>query len=428
LCRLKSQLGPAFFHPWASRIIVIVKRISAFALSACVAFSACQTSPGLSTTVVAGGRVVRIQAATRVPEALLRIAGVDLAPDDQILNNGYEVDAHLDIPAGRRIQIQVRRPIEVSLNGAPLRTAAATVAEALGSAKLELFTSDLLDPPADTALSPGMIIAHIPSRLLDLALDGSQKRLRSATGSTGAALAEAGIPVVGLDSVSPSDHNPLPEDGRMRLARISESVVLVQESLAFESKSQDSPELDLGLEQVLEPGLSGLAVTRTRIRYEDGVEVSRQAESQAVVRQPKDRAVLRGTRIIEKTVTVDGTTITYWRTLQMYATVYSPCNSGLSDGSCSSGTASGLPAGKGVVAVDPDLFAFINGQRLYIPGYGNAIVGDVGGGYIVEQSLGISRYRWIDLGFDDDNTQDMTGWITVYFLAPVPASIPDALK
>ena len=34
----------------------------------------------------------------------------------------------------------------------------------------------------------------------------------------------------------------------------------------------------------------------------------------------------------------------------------------------------------------------------------------------------------ISSGFDDNNIQDMTGWITVYFLAPVPASIPDILK
>ena len=40
----------------------------------------------------------------------------------------------------------------------------------------------------------------------------------------------------------------------------------------------------------------------------------------------------------------------------------------------------------------------------------------------------ISRYKWIDLGFDDDDIQDMTGWISVYFLAPAPASMPDVLR
>ncbi len=41
-------------------------------------------------------------------------------------------------------------------------------------------------------------------------------------------------------------------------------------------------------------------------------------------------------------------------------------------------TASGLPTGPGVVAVDPSLIPL--GTRLYIPGYGKGIAADVGGG------------------------------------------------
>jgi 3D (Asp-Asp-Asp) domain-containing protein len=39
-------------------------------------------------------------------------------------------------------------------------------------------------------------------------------------------------------------------------------------------------------------------------------------------------------------------------------------------------TASGLPVGKGVVAVDPKVIPL--GTRLYVPGYGKAIAADVG--------------------------------------------------
>jgi 3D (Asp-Asp-Asp) domain-containing protein len=41
-------------------------------------------------------------------------------------------------------------------------------------------------------------------------------------------------------------------------------------------------------------------------------------------------------------------------------------------------TASGLPVGKGVVAVDPKLIPL--GTRLFVPGYGRAIAADVGAG------------------------------------------------
>lgn len=41
-------------------------------------------------------------------------------------------------------------------------------------------------------------------------------------------------------------------------------------------------------------------------------------------------------------------------------------------------TASGLPVGKGVVAVDPKLIPL--GTRLFVPGYGRAVAADIGAG------------------------------------------------
>jgi 3D (Asp-Asp-Asp) domain-containing protein len=43
-------------------------------------------------------------------------------------------------------------------------------------------------------------------------------------------------------------------------------------------------------------------------------------------------------------------------------------------------TATGMPVGQGVVAVDPSVIPL--GSRLYIPGYGNGVAADVGGGII----------------------------------------------
>jgi 3D (Asp-Asp-Asp) domain-containing protein len=212
----------------------------------------------------------------------------------------------------------------------------------------------------------------------------------------------------------------------VRVVRVSESVQMIQKSIPFETETVSSQDVALGTQEIMQPGQEGLAVARTRIRYEDGQEVSREIEEESVVRPPQSRIVNTGTKIVVNTTTVDTETLDYWLAYEMYATIYSPCNSGT--GGCSYSTASGLRAGRGVVAVDPDMYAYLQGQRIYVPGYGYAVIGDVGGGYIIEDQIGVSRYRWIDLGFNDNNIVDMNGWLTVYFLAPAPASIPPVMQ
>ena len=64
--------------------------------------------------------------------------------------------------------------------------------------------------------------------------------------------------------------------------------------------------------------------------------------------------------------------IAYRDVLTMEASAYLPTDGG---GDCV--TATGMPAGHGVVAVDPDVIPL--GTKLYIPGYGHAIAADTGG-------------------------------------------------
>lgn len=152
------------------------------------------------------------------------------------------------------------------------------------------------------------------------------------------------------------------------------------------------------------------------MRSEDGVEVSRQTEGETVVRPAEDRVLGYGTKLVPRTITVDGQTITYWRALRLYATSYSPCRSAGVPGKCYTGTSSGLPVKRGVVAMIYSWYLLFGGQSLYIPGYGYATVGDVGGGYPK------GNHYWIDLGWTDEEYQPMEGWMTVYFLLPAQAN------
>jgi uncharacterized protein YabE (DUF348 family) len=389
----------------------------------------CQPTDFSIIRILDGEQVYILETDERVPANLLTELRLTLAPSDLLLVNGQHFSPEQPMPP-ESSTLQMRRAVTVTLvrpeGEGEVFTAASTVGEALREAGLQIHAADFIDPPANTPVNEGMRISYRPSRELIVTTSDGSVRIRSSTETVGTALAGAGIPLIGLDYSLPAESEAPPVDGQIRVVRVRESLQLIQKSIPFETKTVSSPDVELGTQEIVQPGQEGLLVARTRIRFEDGQEVSRTVEDESVVRPPQTRIVQTGTKIVVNTTTVDGVTVEYWRAYEMYATIYSPCNSGT--GGCSYGTASGLRAGRGVVAVDPDMYSFLQGQRVYIPGYGYGVIGDVGGGYIVEDLIGVSRYRWIDLGFDDNNIIDMDGWLTVYFLAPAPASIPPVMQ
>ena len=398
------------------------------AMLSLILFSCVPQSP-LIITILDGEQIQTLVINDRIPAHILAEANISLTPVEQLLINGQPFPHEQTLPVGIDT-LQIRRTKRVTLitpgGEQEMSTVARTVGDALYETGIQLYAADFVDPPPDTPILAEMTIIYRPAQVLTVTVSEGSVTIRSSAETVGAALAEAGIPLEGLDYSLPAESEALPSDGQVRVVRVSESVELIQKSIPFETETVSSPEVELGTQEISQPGQEGLAIARTRIRYEDGQEVSRVTEDESVVRLPQTRIVKTGTQIVVNTATVGGESLDYWLAYEMYATIYSPCNSGT--GGCSYGTASGLRAGRGVVAMDPSMYSYLQGARVYIPGYGYAVVGDIGGGYLIEELLGVSRFRWIDLGFNDNNTVDMSGWLTVYFLAPAPASIPPVMQ
>lgn len=381
------------------------------------AFQASATPAG-TVTLIYGTYLARVPAnAGDTPAGLLAQTGVTLQPHDTVLVNGLPAPANQSVPDGAVIQLRPAVNITIVSGDTQkeLASPAATVAEALSAAGIPLYANDFIDPGAPSALFEGMTITHRPAREIVVHVDGGQVRIRAAAQTVGRALAEGGLALTGLDYSIPAENEPLPTEGEIRIVRVSESLILLQKSLPFSSEFQATAELEIDQQDLLQAGEPGLAISRVRLRYEDGQEVSRQSEAEVIVRPARNRVVGYGTKIVIRTATVDGIQIEYWRTKQMYATSYSPCRSAASR--CFNFTASGKPVVRGVVAMRRIYYNAMRGQPLYIPGYGYATIEDIGGG-IPDGRL------WIDLGYSDaDYTAAYDGWVTVYFLTPVPNSI-----
>ena len=95
-------------------------------------------------------------------------------------------------------------------------------------------------------------------------------------------------------------------------------------------------------------------------------EISRLTEDETMVRPPKTRILAYGTKIEVKTAVVDGVKIEYWRAVQMYATSYSPCRSGV-DQLLLRATSSGKSVRKGMVGLRLQLVSQHAGPTAFHP-------------------------------------------------------------
>lgn len=349
------------------------------------------------------------------PGDILAAAGVRVSPGDEVTVNGAPLDAALladyPLPANR---ISVRHALAVSLadGGAPpveIVTTAGTVGDALADAGVALYLGDIITPPAETPLSAGLAIAIERALPVAIAADGITTETRTQAEMVGALLAESGIQLNGLDYAIPPENTRLTGGMHVRVVRVTETVQVETIDVPFETLYLADANLELDTTAVSTPGQVGRDERRTRIRYEDGVEVRRFDDGVVRAAEPVNQVISYGTMLVYRTIDTPDGPREYWRKLRMYATSYHPAALGGDDV-----TATGARLTKGIVAINPRIVPY--GTTVYVNGYGEGRAADTGGPR--------STPYWIDLGYDDDNYRRWSGWVDVYLLAPPPRTIP----
>jgi uncharacterized protein YabE (DUF348 family) len=358
-----------------------------------------------------------VRSAESIPANVLAAAGVPLFPGDRIWIDGYRrVDSRLPLDApAQRIRVERAHPITLNTGGASvvIRSAAPTIAGALIEGGVALYEGDELRPQAGADASRERAAELKASRPLEITVDGMQVEGRAAGPTVGEAVAQAGLPLTGLDLTRPSSTSPMPEDGRIEIVRIQDQIVIEQKPLPYETEYQAAEEVELDRQELLRAGTYGVQATTTRVRKENGQAVSQVRQGEWVAQEPQPRVVGYGTKIVIRKLKTEYGELEYWRAVQVYATSYSPCRLGVSY--CDDVTASGVKLRKGIAAVRVRWYLNMAFSEIYVPGYGKAVIADTGGG--------IPGRNWIDLGFSDDDYESWHNWVTVYFLTPVPQNV-----
>lgn len=153
---------------------------------------------------------------------------------------------------------------------------------------------------------------------------------------------------------------------------LTEKVEERQQEEPFTVIRQPNATLEKGVEEVVEEGRNGMKTVSVKLRFADDKQVSEEVIAETVTVQPKSQIVNVGTRdIINTSRGAQRFRSVAW----MEATAYLP-----TDGSPEGLTATGIPAHRGIVAVDPDVIPL--GTRVYIPGYGLGLAADTGGAIV----------------------------------------------
>ncbi len=353
---------------------------------------------------------------SRLPANLLLSAGSRLYPGDRIYWNGQALESTVQLPPAPAytLQLQPAVPLELTENGRTetVYTSAPDLAGALWQAGIHPSYVDNLSSPLDALLGSSNTVRY--NRAVPVTIQVGSRKLtaRSAEQTVGQALAGVGIALQGMDYSIPAENEPIPADGAIQVVRVREEVQLKQTAVPFSNKYVDDPNTELDQKSIIEPGQIGIQVARVRVRYENGKEVSRQTEDEWTASEPKPQVIGRGAKISVKSVDTPGGPLEYWRSMTVYATSYSPCNSGADR--CYSGTSLGLPVKRGVIGVTKEWYRLLAGSQVYIPGYGKAVIADIG--------AGIPGTNWIDLGFSDEEYEPWHQNVTIYFLTPAPST------
>ncbi len=370
------------------------------------------------------GEIISVNTDARTPAGIVIAAGILPEDGDLYRVNGQvvEPDQELNPTRGFMLQYTPRVKLTVNLDGETqeIFSSANTLGAALWQGGIGLLGGDFVDPPLDTLLTDAIEVTIKRGLPLVIVVDGKELLVHSTAGTIGQALQQAGVSLQDLDYSKPGEEEALPENGKIEVIRVTEEILTEQYNIPFAVEYVADSALAVGERVVKVKGENGLKVGKVRVRYENGIEVSRTSEGLVIIKEPITHQEAYSSQFALNTIDTPNGPMTYYHAVTVTATAYSPCNLGVSW--CNNVTASGTTVHRGIIAVHLDWYRILKGSQIYIPGYGIGTVADTGS-YPY-------NHNWVDLGYTDEEFDLYAKFIpsiTVYLLAPAPSGFTGSL-
>jgi hypothetical protein len=169
---------------------------------------------------------------------------------------------------------------------------------ALASNSQALYPEDIVTvfPRLDWGLGGKLAIWRAPSYSI---VDGKKQLVVRSWGlGVAEVLADKGIEIGEQDKVVPPLDTKISKGMTVQIIRVSQTELKETESMDFKIIDRDDATLERGVVKVQQEGGKGQREKVYAVKREDGEEVSRSLISNVVTKQPKDKIILHGTKII----------------------------------------------------------------------------------------------------------------------------------
>jgi uncharacterized protein YabE (DUF348 family) len=286
-------------------------------------------------------------------------------------------------------------------------TRANTVSNFLKEEHVDVKTDDYLSASPDTILFDGMRVEHRSAVSIVLVVGNQRRVLLSPAQTVMELLATQEVALGPHDETVPALDARIGPAQVVQVTRVKVWTQKVVHTIPASVRHPGDPYLAKGTTLTIEEGVDGRREVSYRFVQRNNERPRRTVVGTRVLRKPRAKVVAVGTTprenlaefVVDQLAAIPRVN---GKPVRMVATAYTKDCYG-----CMGITAYGLHPGHGVVAVDPQVIPL--GTKLYVPGYGQAIAGDIGGDI---------KGRRIDLGFNSYSQAINFGRreITVYVL------------
>lgn len=330
---------------------------------------------GSFMTVAAAVTSVNTDVSSTDGSGLTSVSEYELANGDLLVakNSGFNLE--VNVVDANTITIDNCGEIKT------VKLAKGTVLEALNKAGIKLGKNQVVVPSEKTDIIGDTKIKICNAKELKVTADGETKTVLVPYGNIREALNMVGYNLSEDDILSVADNTKTEVLGSVAVERVTYGEETTSEIIAFKSSHKNSDKVALGETKVETKGCNGEKLVTRKCKYVNGKKVSEEIIDSKVVKEAVNEVILVGTKGAATSggagtfTDMYGNTVAYSQVLTGSGTAYTA--------PVGAGTATGVPAYHGGVAVNPNIIPY--GSKLYIVStdgsfvYGYATAVDTGG-------------------------------------------------